>query len=379
MKKMLLPTFDIPLSARSDIQKIQKTDEGSDILELDTWKDSLSNHFSHVTGAAYNLASTYNITSLTLATEVLTKQTNWFGSPIIPEPAWAQDFLLGIVFLGCISGMIIMGLLGDLIGSRYSLILTSILNLIGVIGSVCVILTTNHFWTVLGIFRFILGFALGGGYPLSAATTSEYLENRYLVGQRRENNTHCSPIKPRRQLKFSTPRSPSASTAASTKNNLKILENSADHVFSQTESKQENKNESIEEQKTWSSPTAFGPLVSNYRVNKKRQRRALHAFRNHQIEQIDYIKKQNEKLGWMYLWSAPGAALPYFVAVCVLLYNDKDGVAFYWKLMAFGILPSLYTAVGSCFYQEDKRINGRICEKYVPTKIDQEIRTKKFT
>jgi MFS family permease len=131
-------------------------------------------------GAIGNLAIQYNFSALGIAVafmtshqDTVTSKTNGL-SPDFPEPAWASNALYGTVFVGAILGQITMGRVGDLIGRRKGMCLTLAFV---VIGSLASALFTwgppNVLFAVLAACRFILGFGVGGIYPMAAATAHE--------------------------------------------------------------------------------------------------------------------------------------------------------------------------------------------------------------
>eukprot|EP00405_Crypthecodinium_cohnii_P019990 CAMPEP_0206474168 /NCGR_PEP_ID=MMETSP0324_2-20121206/33316_1 /ASSEMBLY_ACC=CAM_ASM_000836 /TAXON_ID=2866 /ORGANISM="Crypthecodinium cohnii, Strain Seligo" /LENGTH=417 /DNA_ID=CAMNT_0053949269 /DNA_START=48 /DNA_END=1301 /DNA_ORIENTATION=- len=91
-----------------------------------------------------------------------------------PEPMWAKEFLLSIVFTGSVVGMLTMGYLGDFLGLKVALAMTNGMIVLGALASATLSWgSAETVWTVIFWSRFILGMGVGGNYPLSAAKASQ--------------------------------------------------------------------------------------------------------------------------------------------------------------------------------------------------------------
>ena len=77
--------------------------------------------------------------------------------------------MLGAAFLGAM----IFGRIADKIGRKRVYWLVAVLMIAGAVGSAC----APSFWTLI-TFRFVLGFGVGGDYPVSAVMTSEYANRK---------------------------------------------------------------------------------------------------------------------------------------------------------------------------------------------------------
>jgi len=87
--------------------------------------------------------------------------------------------MVAIALVGTEIGQLVFVRLGDLIGRRrvYGLaLIIMVLSSIACGFSICT--TRNCVLVSLGLFRFILGFGVGGDYPLSATIMSEYANKR---------------------------------------------------------------------------------------------------------------------------------------------------------------------------------------------------------
>eukprot|EP00127_Corallochytrium_limacisporum_P005273 Clim_evm4s202 gene=Clim_evmTU4s202 len=75
---------------------------------------------------------------------------------------------------GAVAGQLFFGYMADKIGRRSLYLLTGLMILIGETGS-CLSQTTSTMpvWAMIGIFRVITGFGVGGEYPLSASVAAE--------------------------------------------------------------------------------------------------------------------------------------------------------------------------------------------------------------
>ena len=137
---------------------------------------------SNLTASLGNFSIQYNLGSATLAVEIMRSHQDSKSnhlSPDFPEPSWAEHTLLGMVYVGTIVGMVVMGYLGDVLSKRRALIVTLTLTLIGSLGGAFLTIgSTNTVYAVLCVFRFILGFGVGGIYPLSATHAAETAGSR---------------------------------------------------------------------------------------------------------------------------------------------------------------------------------------------------------
>lgn len=132
-------------------------------------------------GAIGNLSVQYNLSCLGIAVACM---RSYRGIPVpdgatdmvgdYPEPSWAAHALLGTVFAGAVAGMISMGYIGDHIGRRKGMVLT--LSFVVVAALASALLTwgsSDSVYGVLALCRFVLGFGVGGIYPMAAATAAE--------------------------------------------------------------------------------------------------------------------------------------------------------------------------------------------------------------
>ena len=94
-------------------------------------------------------------------------------------PHVVVSIMVAIALLGTVIGQLVFGRLGDLVGRRrvYGIALMIMaLSSIGCGFSICT--TRSCVLVSLGLFRFILGFGVGGDYPLSATIMSEYANKK---------------------------------------------------------------------------------------------------------------------------------------------------------------------------------------------------------
>ena len=120
-----------------------------------------------------NFSIQYNYACAGIAAAIMLSHRDETGAditPDYPEPHWAKDFLLSIVFVGSVLGMLTMGYLGDLLGNRAALALTNSIAAAGALASALLSWGgARTVWTVIAASRFLLGIGIGGNYPLSAA------------------------------------------------------------------------------------------------------------------------------------------------------------------------------------------------------------------
>lgn len=94
-------------------------------------------------------------------------------------PPVIVSVMVGMSLLGTVTGQLVFGRLGDLIGRRgvYGLsLMLMVLSSIGCGFSICT--KKGCVLVSLGFFRFLLGLGIGGDYPLSATIMSEFANKR---------------------------------------------------------------------------------------------------------------------------------------------------------------------------------------------------------
>lgn len=92
----------------------------------------------------------------------------------MPQETWVKTQDKSVIFIGCILGQFLMGYAGDLLGRTRALSLTLSLAVVGALGSSLGPWgdITDVYTTIIA-FRFVIGFGLGGVYPLSATKAAE--------------------------------------------------------------------------------------------------------------------------------------------------------------------------------------------------------------
>jgi PHS family inorganic phosphate transporter-like MFS transporter len=127
-----------------------------------------------------NFSVQYNFGCLSMAVAMMTTYQGTqvsAGSGLVsdfPEPAWAKLALVGAVFGGSFVGMIIMGYVGDILGRRVGMMTTLLFVVLGAVLSAAASTgSANDVYTTICGCRFLLGFGVGGIYPMAAATAAE--------------------------------------------------------------------------------------------------------------------------------------------------------------------------------------------------------------
>jgi len=89
--------------------------------------------------------------------------------------AVAKGTVASATLVGAVCGQLCFGLLGDWFGRRWTFLATCFLIVGGALGSACCVWTPGVYSLVhqLALFRFVLGFGIGGEYPLAASITAE--------------------------------------------------------------------------------------------------------------------------------------------------------------------------------------------------------------
>ena len=91
--------------------------------------------------------------------------------------SWQRSLITASSIFGAMAGQLVLGFLADRLGRRRLLLVSGSLTIAGAIGSASAFdFGEGHIgiWTLLIFWRFVMGFGLGGEYPLSAAHTAEH-------------------------------------------------------------------------------------------------------------------------------------------------------------------------------------------------------------
>lgn len=118
-------------------------------------------HYLNNVGAGFNLT----VMGLILEALATTLPSSELGSEEV-------SMVAGAGFLGALSGQIIMGFLGDVLGRPAALVLTTVLIIGGAIASSALEVNPSFFLS-LAICRFVTCLGVGGVYPLTATSSSE--------------------------------------------------------------------------------------------------------------------------------------------------------------------------------------------------------------
>lgn len=132
--------------------------------------------------ALANVAIQYNYGCASMAIHIMLSESDVTGDVTAdyPQPLWARHLLLSVVFVGSIAGMLVMGVLGDVIGVSRALAVTNSLTVAGsLITSLCAWGSAETVWTTITVGRFILGVGVGGAYPLSASKAAQTLSDNH--------------------------------------------------------------------------------------------------------------------------------------------------------------------------------------------------------
>ena len=113
-----------------------------------------------------NFSVQYNFQVIAISLEIAARVTH--------QQSWVVTQNMSVIFIGCILGQFTMGYAGDLIGRSRALSLTLCIAAAGAIGSAAASWGSPSaiYGTVIA-FRFVIGYGLGGVYPLSATKAAE--------------------------------------------------------------------------------------------------------------------------------------------------------------------------------------------------------------
>ena len=93
------------------------------------------------------------------------------------ENSWQRSMITASSIFGAMGGQLLLGYLADSLGRRRLLLISGGLTFAGALGSACAFdFGSDHvgLWASLVGWRFVMGFGIGGEYPLSAAHTAEH-------------------------------------------------------------------------------------------------------------------------------------------------------------------------------------------------------------
>lgn len=128
--------------------------------------------------ACSNFSIQYNFSAIAIALAFMDQPSPEAGSgpgkPAYPRTEAEASLLKSLVFAGAIAGQLTMGFAGDVIGRKRAMCLTHVLSMIGSIGSALFTWgSPTTVYAVLAACRFLLGWGVGGKYPLSATFSAE--------------------------------------------------------------------------------------------------------------------------------------------------------------------------------------------------------------
>jgi len=137
-----------------------------------------------VTGSCLGLlASSYNILAADLVTSMM---QDLYGNLIFTDAA--RHFMWGLQLSGLVSGMVGFGLASDLLGRRWTSVISAGLITLGAIAGVLTVpsgssgSTANLPWE-FGLCRFVMGLGAGGEFPLAVTVTADAARGMESRGQ----------------------------------------------------------------------------------------------------------------------------------------------------------------------------------------------------
>lgn len=112
------------------------------------------------------LADAYDLFTIDLVVLILTLLS---GESVLGPRQ--KSIMVSFMLLGTISGQLLFGFAADRLGRKWCFVATAGLTVVGALLSASV--QASHLPLQLALSRFVLGFGVGGEYPLSAAVTAE--------------------------------------------------------------------------------------------------------------------------------------------------------------------------------------------------------------
>jgi len=146
------------------VTQLPHDEEGATAAAVPHWQEA----FSIASGLLGLMADTYDLTIMNVVRPSL--EAN-FGKL---EPG-QNGMLSAAALVGAVVGQICIGALADHFGRRRAYVITAILICVGSLGSAFAAEWTLgvHIYTVLMFWRFLVGFGIGGEWPLAAASVAE--------------------------------------------------------------------------------------------------------------------------------------------------------------------------------------------------------------
>lgn len=124
---------------------------------------ALALQFFQLNGFMGQMSASYNLFSISIAEDVMSLAGIVFKT-------WASDLQYTAIYGGSILGMTLMGYVGDRVGRAWAMNVTLLLTVIGALGSGLLVYgSTADKLVLISGFRFVLGWGIGGTYPLSSA------------------------------------------------------------------------------------------------------------------------------------------------------------------------------------------------------------------
>jgi len=132
---------------------------------------------SQIITAVSNFSVQYNFNSISIALIVMSESQCTLSSDECKDgnqSDWVTGTATAMVFLGAVTGQISMGYAGDVLGRNKAMTLTlSLVCISSFFSAVVPFGSPSNVYTIIIIFRFIMGIGLGGVYPLSATKAAE--------------------------------------------------------------------------------------------------------------------------------------------------------------------------------------------------------------
>lgn len=132
-----------------------------------------------LSGFLAQICAGFNFYNISIAQDVYERETSYSA------PNWVIDVQYTAIYSGSIAGMLLMGYYGDAIGRNWAMMVTLLVVTVGAVGSGALSWGTHtEIYMIISICRFVLGFGIGGTYPIASSLAADLTADQSVVMRR---------------------------------------------------------------------------------------------------------------------------------------------------------------------------------------------------